>query len=97
MYSADTTLASTKKIRQLSQARANKAKDRNISYKNTTRVDKTFRLGMIVAHRELQLATSKANSMNPKFRGPYIIIGLDPDGCQTDVQPPSNTCTTTDK
>ena len=34
-----------------------------------------------MAHRDLQLATGIANSMRPRYRGPYIVIGLEPDGC----------------
>ncbi len=42
-------------------------------YKNIHRVSKEFKLGQIVAHRQLQLATGVAMGMKPKHIGPYII------------------------
>ena len=48
---------------------ANHKKDKNRTYKNQARVSKTFELGQIVAHRQLQLATGPNMSMEPKFDG----------------------------
>ena len=83
---AEKIIPQAENLRTISQARTNKNKARNLSYKNTSRIDKTFKIGSIVAHRELQLATSKANSMNPKFKGPYIVIALDPDNCSATLE-----------
>jgi hypothetical protein len=68
------------KIREKAQQRANHKKDKNRTYKNQSRVSKTFELGQIVAHCPLQLATGPNMSMRPKFDGPYTIVSFDEDG-----------------
>jgi hypothetical protein len=72
--------------RQKAMDRSNKKKDKDRSYKNVHRVAKQFRLGQIVAHRQLQLATGSAMGMKPKHTGPYIITELNPDGCSATIE-----------
>jgi hypothetical protein len=74
------------KIREKAQQRANHKKDKNRTYKNQSRVSKTFELGQIVAHRQLQLATGPNMSMKPKFDGPYTIISFDEDGVSARIE-----------
>jgi hypothetical protein len=57
----------TEKIQERAQQRANHKKDKNRTYKNQSRVSKTFELGQIVAHHQLQQATGQNMSMKPKF------------------------------
>ena len=67
------------KNRELSNKRAESKRLKNRTYKNADRVQKTFQLGQIVAHRQLQVATGSAMSMKPRFTGPYVIEELLPD------------------
>jgi hypothetical protein len=41
---------------------------------------------MLVAHRELQIAISKANATNLRSKEPCIIIGLGADGCSATLE-----------
>jgi hypothetical protein len=66
--------------RQKAMDRSNKKKDKDRSYNNIHRVAKQFKLGKIVAHRQLQLAMGSAMGMKPKHTGPYIITELSQDG-----------------
>ena len=67
-------------MREIAQDRANKAKARNRSYKNQSRVDKKFLLGQLVMHRQLQVATGSGMGTKPKFNGPYVILSFNDDG-----------------
>jgi len=73
------------KMREKHQQRANHKKDKNRTYKNQSRISKTFELGQIVAHRQLQLATGPNMSMKPKFDGPYVINSFDEDGVSAKI------------
>jgi hypothetical protein len=64
----------------------NHKKDKNRTYKNQARVSKTFELGQIVAHRQLQLATGPNMSMEPKFDGPYTIMSFDKDSVSARIK-----------
>ena len=72
--------------RKTSQLRANKGKESSRSYKNQSRTDKTFRNGMIVAHRQLQYSTGPGSSLKPKYTGPYIILEIDQDGSSVTME-----------
>ena len=65
--------------RKIAQKRAEKKKDKNRTYKNQSRIDKTFELGQIVAHKNLQVATGSYKSFKPTFDGPYVIQSFDED------------------
>ena len=53
--------------------------EQNKTFKNATRVLKTFKLGSLVLHRQLQVSTGPSSSMKPKFTGPYVITSLNKD------------------
>ena len=74
------------KNRQLASDRGEKKREKDRSYKNIHRVSKEFKLGQIVAHRQLQLATGVAMGMKPKHIGPYIITEINPDGCSATIE-----------
>ena len=74
------------KIRAQSQLRSDKAKGRNRTYKNQSRVKKKFQLGDMVAHKQLQLATGTAMGMKPKHNGPYVIVAFDEDGTSATIE-----------
>ena len=52
---------------------------RQLTYRNKSRVEKSFKLGQIVLQKQLQLATGPGKALQPKFNGPYVIISLDDD------------------
>ena len=68
------------KNREIAAKRAEEKRKKNRTYKNADRVIKTFQLGQIVAHRQLQVATGSAMSMKPRYTGPYTVEQLLPDG-----------------
>ena len=72
--------------RRTALARGERKREKDRSYKNAHRVAKEFKLGQIVAHRQLQLATGSAMGMKPKYTGPYTIIELNPDGCSATIE-----------
>ena len=74
------------KHRQEALSRGERKRERDRSYKNVHRVVKEFKLGQIVAHRQLQLATGSAMGMKPKHTGPYIVIEINPDGCSATIE-----------
>ena len=72
--------------RQEARNRGDRKRERDRSYKNVNRVLKEFKLGQIVAHRQLQLATGSAMGMKPKHTGPYIVVDINPDGCSATIE-----------
>ncbi len=65
------------KNRQLAVDRGEKKREKDRSYKNIHRVSKEFKLGQIVAHRQLQLATGVAMGMGcstQHLRGTFFRI-----------------------
>ncbi len=56
---------SMEKLRKMSRQKCMK----NCMHKNADRVNKTFQLGQVVAHRHLQLTTESAISLKPRFTG----------------------------
>ena len=72
--------------REKAAKRADEKRMKNRTYKNVDRVKKTFQLGQIVAHRQLQVATGSAMSMKPRFNGPYTIEELLPDGSSAIIE-----------
>jgi len=51
----------------------------NKTYKNANRILKTFDIGSLVLHKQLQVSTGKGSDYKPKFTGPYVIISLNED------------------
>ena len=74
------------RIRNIAQQKAEKIKGKNRTYKNQTRVKKTFRLGDLVAHAQLQLATGPAMGMRPRHTGPYVVVAIDDDGVSAQIE-----------
>ena len=74
------------RIREISKMRADKAKDKNRTYKNQSRVKKKFQLGDLVAHKQLQLATGSAMGMKPRHTGPYVIVAFDDDNISATIE-----------
>jgi hypothetical protein len=72
--------------RKLSRARSVKKSQENRSYKNAMRTVKQFRLGQVVAHRQLQYGTGTASKMQPQHTGPYVINAITPDGCSALIE-----------
>ena len=64
------------KLRELHQKRVDKNAKAQRTYKNKSRELKSFKIGQLVLHRQMQLATSSANAFNPIFEGPHIIIDV---------------------
>jgi hypothetical protein len=69
-----------------SSATCKSQKDKNRTYKNQAQVSKTFELGQIMAHHQLQLATGPNMCMKPKFNGPYTIMSFNKDGVSARIE-----------
>jgi hypothetical protein len=83
---AEKVIAQAEKNREIASKRAEEKRMKNHTYKNADRVKKTFELGQIVAHRQLQVATGSAMSMKPRFTGPYVVEELLPDGSSAMIE-----------
>ena len=60
--------------------------ERVLTYRNKNRATKTFKIGEVVLHKQLQLATGKNMGMKPKFTGPYVIVGLDKNAASAVIE-----------
>ncbi|MGV0982791.1 MAG: reverse transcriptase domain-containing protein [Polynucleobacter sp.] len=56
---------------------SNKENERVLKYRNKNRSTKSFQIGEVVLHKQLQLATGQNMGMKPRFTGPFVIVGLD--------------------
>jgi len=74
------------KKREISQQRSEENKERNRNYKNRDRIKKDFKVGEIVACRQLQVSTGPNSSMKPKLTGPYAIIAINDDQCSCMIE-----------
>ena len=83
---AEKIIAIAQKDREIAAKRAETKREKNRTYKNANRVKKEFRVGQIVAHRQLQVATGSAMSMKPRYTGPYVVEELLPDGSSAMIQ-----------
>jgi len=83
---AEKVIAQAEKNREIASKRAEEKRMKNRTYKNADRVKKTFELGQIVAHRQLQVATGSAMSMKPRFTGPYVVEELLPDASSVMIE-----------
>ena len=83
---AEKIIKIAQKDREIAAKRAETKREKNRTYKNANRVKKEFRVGEIVGHRQLQVATGSAMSMKPRFTGPYTVEELLPDGSSAMIQ-----------
>jgi hypothetical protein len=58
---------------------ANKHNQRNLTYRNLHRSDKTFKVGDVVLHSQKQVAVGPNKSIQPKYTGPYHIDSINTD------------------
>ena len=66
------------KRRQEAREKIDKAKTNTITYRNKNRRSKTFQLGQLVLHKQLQVSTGTGGSLQPTFTGPYVIEQIEP-------------------
>ena len=59
--------------------RADQHNNRNITYRNLHRSDKTFAVGDVVLHSQKQAAVGPHKSIQPKYTGPYHIDSINTD------------------
>ncbi len=64
---AEKVIAQAEKNQEIASKKSRRKTYENQTYKNAERVKKTFELGQIVAHRQLQVATGSAMSLKPKI------------------------------
>ena len=64
------------KARDKANEKAIKENERVLTYRNKNRSTKTFQVGEVVLHKQLQLATGTNMGMKPKFTGPYVVTSL---------------------
>jgi len=69
------------KQREQMRQKAHKTLIERATYKNKNRAAKTFQLGQLVLHRQLQAATGVGSSLHPKFTGPYVISKINFTKC----------------
>jgi len=60
--------------------------ERVTTYKNKNRATKTFKIGEIVLHKQLQLATGANMGMKPKFTGPFVINKIEDTGSSAIIE-----------
>ena len=72
--------------RQKANAASKAENDRVLTYRNRNRATKTFQIGELVLHKQLQLATGRNMGMKPKFTGPFVIVGLDKHGSSAVIE-----------
>ena len=64
--------------------------ERVLTYRNKNRSTKTFQIGEVVLHKQLQVATGTNMGMKPKFTGPYVITALDKHESSATIENLSN-------
>ena len=78
-YFVENIFQVTEENRKRALKKMEKKTKENKTYKNQTRTLKTFELGTLVNHKQLQVSTGKGSDYKPKFTGPYVIIKLNKD------------------
>ena len=58
---------------------ADKHNNRNLTYRNLHRADKTFKVGDVVLHSQKQAAVGPHKSIQPKYTGPFHIDSINTD------------------
>ena len=66
--------------------KAIKTRCRQLCRRNKNLATKTFQIGEVVLHKQLQVSTGKNSGMKPKFTGPYTIVGLDKNGSSAVIE-----------
>ena len=66
--------------------RSDQNKERNRNFKNESRIKKEFKIGQIVACRQLQVSTGPNSGMKPRHIGPYAVIAIMKDKCSCLVE-----------
>jgi len=92
-YFVDNIFEITEKARNSANLKMKKKSNENKTFKNINRVLKTFELGSLVLHRQLQKSTGKGSDYKAKFTGPYAVIKLNPDGCTAIIEHLKNNST----
>jgi len=72
--------------RNIALERSEKNKEKNRNFKNRNRVIKDFKIGQIVACRQLQVSTGPNSGMKPKHIGPYVILRVNDDKCSCIIE-----------
>ena len=72
--------------RRVAQVRSDQNKERNRNFKNESRIKKEFKIGQIVACRQLQVSTGPNSSLKPRHTGPYAVIALMKDKCSCIIE-----------
>ena len=74
-----TIVPEANEARKIAHERATQKNRQVQTYRNQSRLDKSFRQGQIVLHRQLQVSTGTGGALKPKFTGPYVIEEIDKD------------------
>jgi hypothetical protein len=74
------------KIREKSAQLSEQKKEKDRTYRNQDRIEKSFNVGDLVAHRQLQVATGTGMGMKPRFNGPYVIVKINDDKCSATIE-----------
>ena len=72
--------------RAISLARIEKENKRVTTYRNEKRHKKEFKVGELVLHKSLQLATGTGMAMKPKLLGPFSIVALEKNGASALIE-----------
>ena len=79
-------LPEAQEARRLARERAVKKSRQVHTYRNQSRIEKTFKPGQIVLHRQLQVSTGTGGALKPKFTGPYVIESIDKDESSATIE-----------
>ena len=72
--------------RDAAKEKAIRENDRVLTYRNKNRATKTFKIGEVVLHKQLQHATGSNMCFKPKFTGPYVIVSIGKDKASAIVE-----------
>ena len=73
-------LNSANESRAVAQGRVLKHNEDVMTYRNIHRSTKTFKVGELVLHKSLQLATGSNMALKPRMLGPYCIVAIEKHG-----------------
>ena len=83
---AEKVFAVIEERRRKAQEKSDLNKEKNRTYKNTSRIKKVFRVGQVVATRQLQVATGPNSSLKPKYLGPFVVLEVSKNECSCTIE-----------
>jgi hypothetical protein len=86
----DLIVSLANEARKNANDKAIRENERVLTYQKKIQLTKTFQIGEVVLHKQLQVATGTNMGMKPKFTGPYVITALDKHESSATIENLSN-------